>query len=248
MQESRRRRRLELGLLPLSAALIIACSGSASERAARAPARPVLPRAEYEPIETWPSGGPAPAQGSRGAAAGELPAGTLVLHVGDSFAGALGASLAKRFRAAGLRSALEFKTASYIPTWAFGGDLRRYLGRYDPDLVLITLGANELEIADPPKRARAIERIVATIGERPCVWISPPLWKRDTGLLSVIRKHVAPCRYLDSDALIQELPRARDKIHPSKRGREIWAEAVFKWLANAREPHGAGPWSLRDAE
>lgn len=247
MQESRRRRRLELGLLSLSAALILACSGSTNERAAQSPARRIAPRVEYEPEETWPSGG-APAEGPRGAAAGELPAGTLVLHVGDSFAGALGAPLAKRFRAAGLRSALEFKTASYIPNWAFGADLRRYLGRYKPDLVLITLGANELEIADPPQRARAIEKIVATIGERPCVWISPPLWKPDTGLLSVIRKHVAPCRYLDSDSLIHELPRARDKIHPSKSGREIWAEAVFKWLANAREPHGPGPWSLREGE
>lgn len=174
-----------------------------------------------------------------------MPKGTLVLHVGDSFAGALGVPLAKRFKAAGLRNVVEFKTSSYIPTWAFGPELAKYVSNYNPDLVLITLGANEIEIPDPPQRVGAIKRLVAAVGGRPCVWISPPLWKQDTGLLAVIRANAAPCHYLDSDSIVHDLPRAPDKIHPSTVGREAWADAVFAWLGRAIDPQGSKPWTLR---
>jgi lysophospholipase L1-like esterase len=174
-----------------------------------------------------------------------LPKGTLVLHIGDSFAGALGVPLAKRFKAAGLRNVVEFKTSSYIPTWAFGPELTKYVSNYNPDLVLITLGANEIEIPDPPQRVGAIKRLVATVGGRPCVWISPPLWKKDTGLMAVIRANAAPCHYLDSDTIVHDLQRGPDKIHPSTAGREAWADAVFAWLGKELDPKGTRPWALR---
>jgi hypothetical protein len=175
----------------------------------------------------------------------ELPRGTMVLHVGDSFAGALGVPLGKRLKAAGLRSVLQFKKASYIPTWAFGDELRINIKRYEPDLVLVSLGANEIELRAPMQRVYAIKRLVATLGPRPCVWISPPSWKPDAGLLAVIRENIAPCRYLDSDALVPYLPRGPDSIHPSRRGREMWADAVLDWLSRERDPSGAQPWQLR---
>jgi hypothetical protein len=179
-------------------------------------------------------------------ASADLPKGTLVLEVGDSFAAALGIPLGKRLKAQGLRVALEFKTASYIPTWAFGPDLSKFVSKYNPDLVLVSLGANEFEIPEPAQRVGAIKRLVATIGDRPCVWVSPPSWKKDTGLLAVIRANSAPCRYLDSDTLVQDLPRGPDKIHPSTEGREIWADAVLHWLERTRAPNGQRPWQLRE--
>jgi hypothetical protein len=178
----------------------------------------------------------------------ELPRGTMVLHVGDSFAGALGVPLGKRLKAAGLRSVLQFKKASYIPTWAFGDELRINIKRYEPDLVLVSLGANEIELRLPMQRVYAIKRLVATLGSRPCVWISPPSWKPDAGLLAVIRENIAPCRYLDSDALVPYLPRGPDSIHPSPRGREMWADAVLDWLSRERDPLGQQPWQLRHGE
>lgn len=178
----------------------------------------------------------------------ELPRGTVVLHVGDSFAGALGVPLGKRLKAAGLRSVLQFKKASYIPTWAFGDELRINIDRHQPDLVLVSLGANEIELRVPKLRVYAIKRLVATVGERPCVWISPPSWKPDAGLLAVIRDNISPCRYLDSDALVPYLPRGPDSIHPSLRGREMWADAVFDWLSRERDPRGQQPWQLRAGE
>jgi len=266
MQESRRRRRLELHLL---SALTALCSLSCGPKPPPEPPeldRPLDAPGERQPAAAQPTPEapePAPSEVTVPAVAAtltpsepapsepapsELPRGTLVLHVGDSFAAALGIPLAKRFKAAGLRSVLEFRTASYIPTWAFGKDLGKYVANYNPDLVIVTLGANELEIPDPPQRVTAIERLVATIGGRPCVWISPPLWKPDTGLLRVIREHAAPCRYLDSDSLVAALPRGPDKIHPSTEGRELWADAVFGWLARARDTTAAKPWKLRESQ
>lgn len=267
MQESRRRRRLELGLLPLSA-FLAACASQAVPIAEAPQPRPVasssvVPAAKSgprtpSPVARSPQVGAvlsppassAPSAASSESAAREstpaLPRGTVVLHVGDSFAGALGVPLGKRLKAAGLRSVLKFKTSSYIPTWAYGEELSRYVSNYNPDLVLVTLGANEFEIPDPNQRVTAIRRLIGKIGQRPCIWISPPRWKADTGLLEVIRANAAPCRFLDSDTLVRELPRARDQIHPSEEGREIWADAVFTWLGRAREPAAEKPWALRD--
>jgi lysophospholipase L1-like esterase len=253
---------LELDLLSLSVVALVACSSASPPRAVAdahsEPASDAAPAAAAPPapVPIAPSAPPLPASDAAPAAEAAsnsaptesekaLPTGTLVLHVGDSFAAALGVPLAKRLKAAGLRNIVEFKTASYIPTWAFGPELKKFVSNYNPDLVLITLGANEIEIPDPPQRVGAIKKIVATVGSRPCVWISPPLWKKDTGLMEVIRANVGPCHYLDSDSIVHDLPRGPDKIHPSTEGRELWAEAVFNWLETARDPKGARPWALR---
>lgn len=174
-----------------------------------------------------------------------LPAGTTVLHVGDSFAGALGVELNRRLRAAGIHAILEYQTATYIPTWASGKDLEKFLDHYRPDLVLVTLGANELEITDPESRAPTVRRLVAHLGGRPCVWVGPSLWPgARPELLAVIRANVAPCAYLDSEAIVPGLPRARDHIHPSTPARAVWADAVVDWLTRHRATGGERPWEI----
>jgi lysophospholipase L1-like esterase len=168
-----------------------------------------------------------------------------VLHVGDSFAESLGAPLGRRLHAAGIRSVLESKTPSYIPTWAGNGEIQRFVQKYKPDLVLITLGGNEFEIPTPADRVAPVKRLVQALGGRPCVWITPPRWKQDSGVVAVIRENSGPCRYLDSDALVHDLPLARDKIHPNEAGREQWAEAVLAWLKKERAPADGKPWALK---
>jgi hypothetical protein len=175
----------------------------------------------------------------------DLPKGTLVLHIGDSFAASLGVPLGKRFKAAGVRYILEFETASYVPTWAFGDELPKYIGKYNPDFVMVTLGANEIEIPNPEQRAGAVKRLIKHLGGRPCVWVLPPLWKADTGFMKVISESSTPCRVLDSTSLVGDLPRKKDKIHPNEEGRELWAEAVFGWLSHELQASGERPWTLK---
>jgi hypothetical protein len=249
MQKSRRWRGLELNLLSLVCAALAAC---ASTPAANAPEA----AASQAPSSSAPSASigsvasasqpertlsPSEADG----AAAPLPKGTRVLQIGDSFADALGGKLGKMFRAVEVKSDLEFETPSYIPNWSYGSKLPKLLATYRPDLVLITLGANEIEIPHPEERIKPVKHLVQTLGGRPCVWIAPPLWKPDSGVLQVIRENVAPCRYLDSNELVHELPRARDKIHPSLEGREIWAKVVFDWLCRERVGTPEQPWALK---
>ena len=269
MQKSRCWRGLEFNLLPV-AGFLAGCAGQpaqatppatagnvpAAATSAPEPAPSATPPASASaaatPLRTSDAEPPssskpvaAPATSAEPDALPALPKGTLVLHIGDSFAAALGVELGKRLKAAGVRNALEYKTASYIPNWSFGGDIPKFISNYQPDLVLITLGANEIEIPKPEQRAGAIRHLVSELGGRPCVWIAPPLWKQDTGLLQVIRDNVLPCRYLDSNALVHDLPRGRDKIHPSAEGRGIWAEIVFQWLSKERAGSATQPWAMK---
>ena len=176
-----------------------------------------------------------------------LPSGTTILHIGDLFAGALGIDLDQELKARGVRGVLKYETATYIPTWASKKDLDQYLTSFHPDLVLITLGANELTVPDPSVRIPTIHRLVARLGGRPCVWVAPPLWKgARPDLLDTIRQSAAPCLYLDSGALVPDLPRMHDGIHPSMAARKEWAKAVVGWLQAHRVENGARPWELHE--
>jgi lysophospholipase L1-like esterase len=175
------------------------------------------------------------------------PQGTTVLHLGDSFAGALGIALRKELESHNVKHALHFKTASFIPNWAAHAKVPLWLLRYKPDLVLITLGANELSIQDPGQRAGAIRRMVKVVAGHPCVWIVPPLWAEENGLTGVIAENCSPCRVMDTNALIAHMPRERDGIHPSTQARQDWAKLVVAWLAAERVGDAELPWRLRAA-
>lgn len=176
-----------------------------------------------------------------------IPGGTAVLHFGDSFVLAgFAQALRPRMKTLGVRYAVKSEQSSYTVTWA--QRVEQIVADTQPDLVIITLGANEVANINPVAHAPAVRRIVQIIGDRPCVWVSPPMWRRDTGILDVIRQNSAPCRFFDSDKLVTEpIPRRNDKIHPDERGGEIWAEAFWQWLLHERiaAPKGKSPWTLR---
>lgn len=176
-----------------------------------------------------------------------LPAGTKVLHVGDSFAGALGLPLGALLEQAGVRSVLKHKDSSYLTTWAWEADLAKEIWRYNPDLVIVTLGANELGIADPAQREKTVRKIVSTVGDRPCLWVAIPLWsERHNGLLDVIEASSKPCVFYDTNEHLDTpaMPRIHDGIHPTNAARSAWAEAVFEFLQTHRRPREGAPWSL----
>jgi len=177
-----------------------------------------------------------------------MPKGTWVLHIGDSFVHAfLQQNLRRRFQASGTEYVVDATTATYTTTWANDPELDTWLARR-PSLVLVTLGANEVDMAAPLDHAPAVKQLVSKIGEAStsCVWITPPLWKTDSGILQVIHDHDAPCLFLDSDALLGGLrpsERQRDGIHPNERGGARWAEAVWSWLTDHRDLRRAA-WAL----
>src|SRR5690606_13535219 len=164
---------LELKLLSVacvSGVVLSSCGAAGTSHAESAGPRPNDEQLPAPPVAATRKPGSTPAPSASGpslqsvdkarhAPAGEdkvaseevpnLPEGTTVLHVGDSFAGALGLALNKRLREAGIQGVLKYRTASYIVEWAHQNELETYLAQYQPDLVLISLGANELEITEP---------------------------------------------------------------------------------------------------
>jgi hypothetical protein len=175
-----------------------------------------------------------------------LPKGTTVLQVGDSMADALGKDLGRELEARGVRSILKAKEATYIPEWAgFSMGLKSLLLIHKPDLVIITLGGNEVAMLDPSVRAEPVRKIVETIGDRPCVWVGAPLWGPHTGILEVIRANCGHCRFVDTNTLAPNLERLKDGVHPTLLERKRWAKAMVEWLARQREPAGQRPWELR---
>jgi hypothetical protein len=185
----------------------------------------------------------------RGAAPLVVPRDAWVLHVGDSFVEAhFNQNLWPKFRAAGVRYVVRGTTATYTTTWAHDPEFDALLaGR--PALVIVTLGANEFDIGTPEEHARAVESIAHKIARAgaACVWTSPPMWTKDTGIVTVIHDHCAPCVFFDSDAALggglTPAERQPDRIHPNPRGGARWAAVFWSWLLAHREVD-AGPWVL----
>ena len=156
-------------------------------------------------------------------------AGKTVLLVGDSMAAGLVPSLQKKVEAAGGRFFGEPWQSSTIIGWEGTGRLRQMIERYQPDIVFISLGSNELEARRPEGRAPLIKQMLAEIGARPAFWIGPPSWKQDRGLLGVIAENFQPGHFFNADNL--QLSRQSDGKHPTIEGFERWTELIWNWYA-----------------
>ena len=205
-----------------TAAPTVAASASASASASGIPASPVLPP--------------------------PLPKDTVVLHVGDSMADALGKDLRRELEKRGIDNPLKYKEATYIPQWAgYKMGLASHLARYKPDLVIVTLGGNETAMPDPTVRADPVRRIVKMIGDTPCLWVAAPLWPGapNTGILKVVRDNCAPCIYVDTNTLMTKMKVLGDGVHPTLKERKRWAKFMVRWLLQNRDPNGVRSWDFK---
>ncbi len=162
----------------------------------------------------------------------------VVLHIGDSFAEAgFSQALKPMFQEAGARYVLRAKQSLYIPTIARALDVRQLMQTYAPQLVIINIGANEMRMPQPEDHAHAVRSVSSLIGTTSCVWVTPPppQPQGETGIVDVIKRDSSPCRVFDSGPLAATLPRAGDKVHPSREGGAIWAKAFWDWLQQERD-------------
>jgi hypothetical protein len=176
----------------------------------------------------------------------DLPKGTSVLHVGDSFVhSGLTQELRPKLEALGVRYEVHAEKSTNSLDWA--KRVPALVASMQPDLVIITLGGNEIASQHLDVEARAVKRIVEAIGNRPCVWTTPPLWREESGVFDTIQASLAPCRFFETDVVVGKfIPRRADKIHPTMAGGAMWADALYSWLIQERT--GAPkPWSMREA-
>ncbi|GAC1353100.1 MAG: hypothetical protein NVS3B20_07770 [Polyangiales bacterium] len=153
--------------------------------------------------------------------------GTRVLLFGDSF---VDAGFAQRMRVLveqrGGKLFSDAWTSSTTKMWATKDRLGKLLAATKPDVIMVALGANEVLYAAPENCAPNVRAIVLSLHSKSCVWVSPPLWKGETGIVKVERDNAGPCRFFDSSAL--KLDKQTDGIHPSLKGGTAWADAVWE--------------------
>ena len=99
---------------------------------------------------------------------------------------------------------------------------------YRPTLVLFSLGANQINDHKITAKEDHIREIVRQLGDAEYVWIGPPHWKEDTGINSLIIKHIGNERFFDSRRLNFE--RRKDGAHPTAKAAAIWADSISRWI------------------
>lgn len=161
-----------------------------------------------------------------------------VLFIGDSMTG----WLSERLNAYGQENGFEVATVvwdgSTISKWGNSPRLDTMMREQDPDAVFISLGLNELFETRPEKKLKEpVEKIVATVGDRPMLWIGPPSWPGHTQgevLDSWLAGELGEKSFFSS--LGMELPRqSPGNPHPSKEGIIVWMDSVVKWMPGNSE-------------
>jgi len=151
-----------------------------------------------------------------------------ILHAGDSMVPLVGNYLRRAVWDDKRDYWIEARDSSTTRTWAQEGLLRKAMYQYDPQVVLITLGSNELFDPTPEDRAQDIRQLVRDTRNRPCLWIAPPLWKKDRGFIRVLKANLGHCLYFDTNQL--DLPRMEDGRHPDWSGGYKWALGIWHAL------------------
>ncbi len=151
-----------------------------------------------------------------------------ILHAGDSMVPLVGNYLRRAVWDDKRDYFIEARDSSTTRSWARDGLLRKAMYQYDPQVVLISLGSNELFDPTPEDRAEDIRQLIRETRSRPCMWISPPLWKKDRGFIRVLRANLGHCTYFDTTQL--NLPRMEDGRHPDWSGGYKWAVGVWQAL------------------
>jgi hypothetical protein len=217
-------------------ATLVALGGCSSKH--EAPPPPVAK--EVAPATTTRSGAVAEATPAVVADAGKGPrtlGGKKVLHVGDSMVGGtfgLTRALEGKLTAEGATIIRHTKVSETLSSFDKAPTLKDLMRTHEPDIVVITLGANDANVPHPEVYAHSIENIVRRVGDRECWWIGPPKVKEAGGsgpsaamsIVSVLEQHTGTCRFFDSSKL--ELDRAADGVHPNDRGASRWADAFWE--------------------
>ncbi|MFO0555238.1 MAG: hypothetical protein U0271_43070 [Polyangiaceae bacterium] len=174
-----------------------------------------------------------------------MPPKTTVLHVGDSFVhSGLTQRLRELLEPLGVHYVVAAKQSTNTQDWA--KRLPQEVAAASPDLVIITVGGNEIGSKWLDVEGKQIDRMIAAVGDRPCVWTTPPLWMEELGLFDTIAAHLGHCRFFETDRIVgQFIPRRNDKIHPTMEGGALWADKLFAWLMNERTGDEKKPWTLK---
>jgi lysophospholipase L1-like esterase len=172
-----------------------------------------------------------------------------VLQTGDSMVGGgLCRALQPRFGAEGTKFIRDVWESGSIENFADADRLPKLIAKYDPDLVLLTMGANDVGGNVTDYLGKKIDKVVAMTqkgGPRDCIWIGPPKWRvNGHPVTDMIKAHLAQgsaCTFFDSTDI--EMQRKPDKVHPDEKGGDQWAVAFWHFFRGNDADAGTFDWA-----
>lgn len=168
----------------------------------------------------------------------------VVLHVGDSFvASGFAQALRPKFEALGAKYVSVAQTSGYTTTLNRQIKFDSLLNRHKPVLTIITIGANEMSMPIPEQHAHAVKALTKMASQSSCIWALPPRWSdKETGFRQVMTRDAQPsCRVHDAEEIAAKIPRGGDKVHPTTKGGQMWADHFWSWLMKDKA-EGEKPW------
>lgn len=154
-----------------------------------------------------------------------------ILLLGDSMVEGLSRPFADYCAANGHEYNSVCWYSSTSKTWAKTDTLAYFLNKFNPTMVLVSLGGNEQFVRDLDDRERYVKKIIDVIGpDRKLVWIGTPSWKDDTGINEINRRNAGDDRYFNSKRL--NISRAKDHIHPTSAGSVAWMDSIATWMGS----------------
>jgi lysophospholipase L1-like esterase len=221
---------------PLLLLALAACS-----RAHADPAPPPPPPAATATTTATPAPTPPATPASDATAPFSTKTYARVLQTGDSMVGGgLCRALQPRFAAEGSKFIRDVWESGSIEDFSGSDRLPKLIARHDPDLILLTMGANDVGGTVTDYLGKQIDKIVAMTQKghaRDCVWLGPPKWRLNgKPVIEMIKAHAGACTFFDATDI--DMQRKPDKVHPDEKGGDQWAVAFWKWLRGSEADAG----------
>ena len=157
-----------------------------------------------------------------------------VLVFGDSMTHHLAMSVAKYGTKNNYKVTGVTWESSSIPGWSHSGKIGEYIEESKPDFIIISLGANEMELKHFDRRIPEIKKITEQLDTIPFVWVGPPLWKEDRGVYGMLEAALPKGVLFKTGNM--EIPKGGDHIHPTRKGADIWADSLMRWISRSQHP------------
>ena len=177
---------------------------------------------KYKVDPVYPEGGGQPCP----------PSGARILLLGDSYAQGLTTGMTALAGGCNTPFVARGVVGSHVTEWASDGWLLPALAASTPNVVLVSLGANDFQRNDPSHVQAGVTALVAkirTAGAR-VLWIAPlsEPFQDSVGALAMWKAAVGN-DWFDSSLLT--LPRASDGIHSTPAGYAAWAAEIWHWAS-----------------
>ena len=118
-----------------------------------------------------------------------------------------------------------------IYNYGFSKRVDELINQYQPTLIVIVLGLNELHARDIAKRTQAANLLRAKFGNIPYLWVGPANYMEDSGINKVYEQVATSERFVLSKHL--NLPKGSDKRHPNREGYKIWMDYIARFVQSS---------------